>query len=92
MSDQTYWHRVRRSQLSRRTLLSASARAGVGAAGLALEQISHAVLSLQADKQLEDLRLDRNIQRRCRFVRDQQPDIAANQRDRDHDALANAAR
>ena len=31
-----YWSRMRRSQLSRRALLRASARAGVGAAGLAL--------------------------------------------------------
>lgn len=36
MSERTYWDRMRRRRLSRRGLLSASARAGVGAAGLAL--------------------------------------------------------
>ncbi len=36
MSETNYWNRVHRRQLSRRTLLGASARAGVGAAGLAL--------------------------------------------------------
>ena len=36
MSERNYWERMRRGRMSRRTLLSASARAGVGAAGLAL--------------------------------------------------------
>ena len=36
MSERNYWQRMRRRQLSRRALLGASARAGVGAAGLAL--------------------------------------------------------
>ena len=36
MSERNYWQRMRRQQLSRRTLLRASAVAGVGAAGLAL--------------------------------------------------------
>ena len=36
MSETNYWSRVHRRRLSRRTLLGASARAGVGAAGLAL--------------------------------------------------------
>ena len=36
MSESNYWSRMRRRRLSRRTLLGASARAGVGAAGLAL--------------------------------------------------------
>ncbi len=36
MTEQTYWTRISRRRLSRRTLLSLSARAGVGAAGLAL--------------------------------------------------------
>ena len=37
MSEQpNYWQRMRRSQMSRRALLRASGRAGVGAAGLAL--------------------------------------------------------
>ncbi len=36
MSERNYWQRMRRSRLSRRSLLRASARAGVGAAGLAL--------------------------------------------------------
>ena len=36
MSERHYWQRMRRRQMSRRSLLRASARAGVGAAGLAL--------------------------------------------------------
>lgn len=36
MSETTYWQRMGRRRLSRRGLLSASARAGIGAAGLAL--------------------------------------------------------
>lgn len=36
MSETNYWDRTRRHRISRRTLLSASTRAGVGAAGLAL--------------------------------------------------------
>ncbi len=36
MSERNYWQRMRRRRLSRRALLSASGRAGVGAAGLAL--------------------------------------------------------
>ena len=36
MAERNYWQRMRRQRLSRRSLLGASARAGVGAAGLAL--------------------------------------------------------
>ncbi len=36
MSERNYWQRMRRRRMSRRALLGASARAGVGAAGLAL--------------------------------------------------------
>ena len=36
MSERNYWQRLRRSKMSRRSLLRASARAGVGASGLAL--------------------------------------------------------
>ena len=36
MAERNYWKRMSRKQLSRRSLLRASARAGVGAAGLAL--------------------------------------------------------
>ncbi len=36
MTERNYWQRMRRSRMSRRALLSASGRAGVGAAGLAL--------------------------------------------------------
>ena len=35
-NEQNYWQRMRRSRMSRRALLRASGRAGVGAAGLAL--------------------------------------------------------
>ncbi len=36
MAERNYWKRMQRKRLSRRSLMSASARAGVGAAGLAL--------------------------------------------------------
>ena len=36
MSERNYWQRMKRQQMSRRALLRASGRAGVGAAGLAL--------------------------------------------------------
>ena len=36
MSEVTYWNKIRSRQISRRAMLGASARAGVGAAGLAL--------------------------------------------------------
>ena len=36
MSEHNYWQRMKRQQMSRRALLRASGRAGVGAAGLAL--------------------------------------------------------
>ena len=36
MSERNYWQRMRRNRMTRRSLLQASARAGVGAAGLAL--------------------------------------------------------
>ncbi len=36
MNEKNYWDRTRKNRISRRTLLSASGRAGVGAAGLAL--------------------------------------------------------
>ena len=36
MAERNYWQRMRRQQMSRRALLRASGRAGVGAAGLAL--------------------------------------------------------
>lgn len=36
MSERNYWWRMRRTRMNRRSLLRASARAGVGAAGLAL--------------------------------------------------------
>ncbi len=36
MTERNYWKRMQRQKLSRRTLMSASARAGVGAAGIAL--------------------------------------------------------
>ena len=51
----------------------------------------HAELLLQLEHQRQDLRLDRDIERGGRFVRDQQR-RPAGQRHRDHRALAHAAR
>ncbi|MYD73749.1 MAG: ABC transporter substrate-binding protein, partial [Chloroflexi bacterium] len=61
MSERNYWQRMRRRRMSRRALLGASARAGVGAAGLALvgcgdddddgQQAAAQVQQQQADQQ-----------------------------------------
>ncbi len=59
MTTRNYWTRMRRSKMSRRSLLRASARAGVGAAGLALvgcgddddDEQSAAQAQQQADQQ-----------------------------------------
>ena len=58
MSERNYWQRIRRNRMSRRSLLRASARAGVGAAGLALvgcggddDDDSAAQVSQQQDQQ-----------------------------------------
>ncbi len=61
MTERIYWQRMRASKLSRRTLLSASGRAGVGAAGLALvgcgddddDQAPVAVTQAQAQQQAQ---------------------------------------
>ncbi len=54
------------------------------------EQDGHADIALQPAHQIENLRLDRHVQRRGRLVGDQQGRAAA-QRHRHHDALAHAA-
>ena len=64
MSERNYWQRMRRNRMSRRSLLQASARAGVGAAGLALvgcgddddddqQTVSQAAPDQQADQQAD---------------------------------------
>ena len=55
------------------------------------EQHRHADLALQLVEQVEDLRLDRDVERGRRLVGDQQHGIAG-ERHRDHHALAHAAR
>ena len=50
-----------------------------------------AARGLQLAHQIEDLRLQGDVERGGRLVRDQEPGIAG-QRHRDHDALAHAAR
>ena len=55
------------------------------------EQDRHAELALQLREQLEDLRLDRDVERGGRLVGDQQLGLAR-QRHRDHHALPHAAR
>ena len=52
---------------------------------------AHAGVALQAQQQVDNLRLDRHVQRRRRLVGNQQA-WPARQRHRDHDALAHAAR
>ena len=55
-----------------------------------MNRIDKPALALQLAQQVEDLRLDRHVQRRRRLVGDQQP-RARRQRHRDHHALAHAA-
>ena len=55
------------------------------------QQHRHVELGLQVAQQLQDLRLDRHVERRRRLVGDQQGG-AADQRHGDHRALAQAAR
>ena len=52
---------------------------------------THAVLHLKPHQQIENLLLDRHVESRRRFVCDKELGIASN-RNRDHDALALAAR
>ncbi len=54
------------------------------------EQHRHAELVLQVAQQLQDLRLDRHVERGRRLVGDQKRRLA-DQRHRDHRALAHAA-
>jgi hypothetical protein len=56
-----------------------------------ISTIAAPVLLLQLDHQVEDLRLDGDVERRGRLVGDQHLGIAG-QRHGDHDALAHAAR
>ena len=55
------------------------------------QQHGHAELALQALQQLQDLRLDRHVERRGRLVGDQQVRLVG-ERHGDHDALALPAR
>ena len=58
MTERNYWQRMRRTRMSRRGLLRASARAGVGAAGLALvgcgDDDDDAVAQVQQQQQQQD--------------------------------------
>ncbi len=60
MTERNYWQRMRRSRMSRRALLRASGRAGVGAAGLALvgcgddDDDDDAVAQVQQQQQQQD--------------------------------------
>ena len=51
----------------------------------------HAVVALELHQKIEDLRLDRHVERRRRLVGDQEL-RPAGERHRDHDPLAHAAR
>ncbi len=55
------------------------------------EQQRHAPVADQRPQQLQDLRLDRDVERGRRLVRDEQRRLAG-ERHRDHHALAHAAR
>ena len=55
------------------------------------EDQRHAALALQRAQQIEDLRLDRHVERGRRLVGDQQPRVAGDGH-RDHHALVHAAR
>ena len=56
-----------------------------------MSRMRHAELALQLREQLQDLRLDRDVERGRRLVGDEQLRLAG-ERHRDHHALAHAAR
>ena len=69
MAERNYWTRMRRQQMSRRGLLKASARAGVGAAGLALvgcgdddDDDQPAAAQVQQDEQQVEQQAEQQVQ------------------------------
>ena len=104
MSERNYWQRMRRKQMSRRALLRASGRAGVGAAGLALvgcgdddDDGQQAVAQTQQQQQAMQQQAQQQGQQQAmqqQQAADQQSDAeqtaqqAAQQEDDDEDAQA----
>ncbi len=81
MTARNYWTRMRRNKMSRRSLLSASARAGVGAAGLALvgcgdddDDAQPAAAQAQQQQQQQQAMADQQAEQQ-----DQQEDLAEQQ-------------
>ncbi len=62
MSERNYWKRMQRKRLSRRSLISASARAGVGATGLALVGCGDDDDGQQAAAQTQQVQPDQDAQ------------------------------
>ena len=96
MSERNYWQRMRRRRLSRRSLLRASSRAGVGAAGLALvgcgddddddQQQQQAAAQVQQQQQQDQPVAQQQAQQQQ--VQQQQADRQAQQADQQEAAPA----
>ena len=87
MSERNYWQRMRRRRMSRRALLGASARAGVGAAGLALvgcgddddDQQAAVQVQQQQDQQQQAMQQQSMQQQQQQQAMEQQADQADQQ-------------
>ena len=84
MSDYNYWTNARRRRLSRRTMLGASAKAGVGAAGLALvgcggddDDDDDAAAPAAAEAQAEDQAEQAEAQAEEQAMEEEEPAVAA---------------
>ena len=84
MSDFNYWTNARRRRLSRRTMLGASAKAGVGAAGLALvgcggddDDDDDAAAPAAAEAQAEDQAEQAEAQAEEQAMEEEEPAVAA---------------
>ncbi|MDE2895215.1 MAG: ABC transporter substrate-binding protein, partial [Chloroflexota bacterium] len=105
MTTRNYWQRMRRNKMSRRSLLRASARAGVGAAGLALvgcggdddddDQPAAAQVAQQAQQQQaqqQSMQLEQAEQQAEQQVQQQQAQTAtADEQQEAEEAAAQAA-
>ena len=97
MAERNYWQRMRRNRVSRRALLRASGRAGVGAAGLTLvgcgddDDDSIAQVSQQQQQQQQSMQQGRQQQQQQTMQRDQQAaDQIAQQADQQEQSVAEA--
>ena len=100
MTERNYWQRMRHSRVSRRALLRASGRAGVGAAGLALvgcgddDDDSAAQVAQQRQQQQQAMQQQAQPQQQQQAMQQQQQEQSADQQaqqaDQQEQAVAEA--